>query len=168
VAAFDEDIIDDSEFDDWEVISQAELGEPQTAAEEALVDGPLAVFEENGDYVVLRGFEQGGKPDREGDSVWDRVANKVTNTLQITHPTRYAVIQVQASQPTEVPPGAAPLPATPDPDEPVVSVVLVRNLGNLRLPPILFTLVFGVLFALSAYLLHERDRAVMANRAAAG
>jgi hypothetical protein len=75
---------------------------------------------------------------------------------------------VQQSQPTEVPEGAAPLPATPDPDQPVVSVIMVRDLGNLRLPPFILTVVFGSLFAFTAWLLHVRDRAVMANRAAAG
>ena len=45
---------------------------------------------------------------------------------------------------------------------------MVRNLGNLRLPSFILTLVFAGLFAFSAYLLHERDRVVMADRAAAG
>jgi hypothetical protein len=162
----DEDLV--AEVNGWAVIGAAELGEPQTAAEEALTDGEAAQFESSAEYVVLRGFEQGGKPEREGDSVVDRVANKVTNTLQVTHPTHYAIVQVQASLPTEVPEGSAPLPPTPDPDAPVVSVIMVRNLGNLRLPTFILTVVFTGLFLFCAYLLHERDRAVMADRAAAG
>jgi hypothetical protein len=166
VADADPELVPD--INDWEVVGSAELGEPQTAADEALTASDAAVFETTGDYVVLRGFEQGGKPEREGDGVVDRVTNKISNTLQITHPTHYAVVQVQASRPTEVPEGAAPLPPTPDPDQPVISVIMVRNLGNLRLPPFILTVVFGALFAFTAWLLHERDRVVMANRAGAG
>lgn len=161
----DGDVVGD--VNDWEVVGAAELGEPQTAADEALTSGEGALFESSGEYVVLRGFEQGGKPERDGDGVFDRIANKATNSIRLTHPTHYAIVQVQASQPTEVPEGAAPLPPTPDPDAPVISVIMVRDLGNLRLPPFIFTLVNIALFALSAWLLHERDKAVMANRAGA-
>jgi hypothetical protein len=157
-----------AEVDDWSVIGAAELGEPQTAAEAALTDGEAAQFESSAEYVVLRGFETGGKPERDGDSVVDRISNKVTNTLQVTHPVHYAIVQVQASVSTEVPEGSAPLAPTADADQPVISVIMVRNLGNLRLPTFILTLVFAALFAFCAYLLHERDRVVMADQAAAG
>lgn len=162
----DPDLIE--EINGWEIIGAAEVGEPETAAAEALTAGDAAQFASSDEYVVLRGFEQGGKPEREGDGIFDRIANKFTNTVQVTHPTHYAIVQVQASRPTEVPEGSAPLPPTADPEAPVVSVVMVRNLGNLRLPPFILTVVFTGLFAFCAYLLHERDRAVMAGRAAAG
>jgi hypothetical protein len=168
IADVDPELIDTSEFDGWEVIGAAELGEPQTAADEALTGGDSPRFESNNDYVAIRGFEYGGKPDREGDSIFDRVTNKITNTLQVTHPTHYAVVQVQQSLPTEVPEGAAPLPPTADPDAPIISVIMVRNLGNLRLPAFILTVVFGLLFALTAYQMHERDKVSMARRASAG
>lgn len=166
IADVDEELIAD--VNGWSIIGAAELGEPQTAAEAALIDGDAAQFETSADYVVLGGFETGGKPERDGDSVVDRISNKVTSTLQVTHPAHYAIVQVQASLPTEVPEGSAPLPPTADADEPVVSVIMVRNLGNLRLPSFILTLVCAGLFAFCAYLLHERDRVVMADRAAAG
>lgn len=166
VADVDPELV--AEVNDWSIIGAAELGEPQTAAEAALIDGDAAQFESSAEYVVLRGFETGGKPERESDSVVDRISNKITGTLQITHPTHYAILQVQASEPTEVPEGSAPLPPTADADEPVVSVIMVRNLGNLRLPTFILTVVFAALFAFCAYLLHERDRVVMADQAAAG
>ena len=156
------------EIDGWTVIGAAELGEPQTAAEEALTDSGEAQFDAAEEYVVIGGFEQGGKPERESDGVFDRIANKITNTFQVTHPAHYSIVQVQAALPAEVPEGSAPLPPTVDPEAPVVSVIMVRNLGNLRLPTFIFTVVFLGLFALGAYLLHERDRAVMANQASAG
>ena len=166
VADVDPELV--AEVNDWSIIGAGELGEAQTAAEAALIDGDAAQFESSADYVVLRGFETGGKPERESDSVVDRVSNKITSTLQVTHPTSYAIVQVQASLPTEVPEGSAPLPPSADVDQPVVSVIMVRNLGNLRLPSFILTLVCAGLFAFSAYLLHERDRVVMADQAAAG
>lgn len=168
IADIDPELIDESQFNGWTIIGAAELGEPQTAADEALTGGDAPMFASNDEYVALRGFEYGGKPDRKSDSVFDRVANKITNTLQVTSPTHYAIVQVQESLPTEVPEGAAPLPPTADPDKPVVSVIMVRNLGNLRLPSFILTVVFGILFAFSAYQLHERDKVSMARRAAAG
>jgi hypothetical protein len=155
------------EINDWEVVGAADLGESQTAADEELTNGDAAQFEANGEYVVLRAFETGGKSERQGDGIFDRIANKVTNTLQVTHPEHYAIVQVQKSLPTEVPAGAAPLPPVPDESEPVISVVLVRNLGNLRLPSFILTVVFGLLFAYSAWMLHERDKLAMADQAAA-
>lgn len=56
-----------------------------------------------------------------------------------------------------------------DEDEPVVSVIMVRDLGTRRLPSAVLTFVFGGLFALSAWLLHTRDaRAERLSTAAAG
>jgi hypothetical protein len=50
------------------------------------------------------------------------------------------------------------LSPTPDPDEPVVSVILVRDLGSLRLPPMLASVFFGLLFGVTCYSLHTRDK----------
>ena len=50
----------------------------------------------------------------------------------------------------------------------IILLEKVRNLGNLRLPSFILTVVFGILFAFSAYQLHERDKVSMARRAAAG
>ena len=65
---------------------------------------------------------------------------------------------VQTSEPTFVPEGNAPLSPTPDPDEPVVSVIMVRDLGTRRLPPAVLTFMWGGLFALTCAQLHRRDR----------
>ena len=57
-----------------------------------------------------------------------------------------------------MPEGNAPLSPTPDDDQPVVSVIMVRDLGTRRLPPAMLTIMFGGLFALTCALLHRRDR----------
>ena len=61
-----------------------------------------------------------------------------------------------------MPEGNAPLSPTPDEDQPVVSVIMVRDLGTRRLPPAMLTILFGSLFALTCALLHGRDRRAQA------
>jgi hypothetical protein len=75
---------------------------------------------------------------------------------------------VQTSESQAVPEGNAPLPARPDPDEPIVSVIMVRDLGSLRLPPAVLTFVFGALFALTCVTLHGRDRRAQSLNASTG
>jgi hypothetical protein len=143
---------------EWDVLSQAAIGDAQAAADAALISGEGGLqYSASTEYVLLNGFEQGGKPERQGDGWFDRVANKVTNTLRVLNPPHYVVIQVQTSESQAVPEGNAPLPARPDPDEPVVSVIMVRDLGTLRLPPAVMTFMFGGLFALTCWTLHNRD-----------
>ncbi len=154
---------------DWEVLSQAVIGDAQSAADAFLISGEGGLKYTNAsDYVLVDGFVAGGKPEREGDGLWDRITNKVTNSLTVLHPPKYVVIQVQTAESQAVPEGSAPLPATPDPDEPVVSVIMVRDLGTRRLPPAVLTFVFGALFALTCYTLHNRDKRAQSLNATTG
>jgi hypothetical protein len=66
-----------------------------------------------------------------------------------------------------VPEGGAPPPPQVDPSKPVISVIMIRNLGDKRFPAGVVTIVFGILFALTCNRLHARDKIAMANRAAA-
>lgn len=132
-------------------------GEAVAAATAGIIDdGPVPLFETASDFVVIDVFETGGKSD-----------NWFNNWVPGPHPPRYAIVQVQPVVPVEVPFGQAPPPPEPDESEPVRSVILVRDLGNLRLPAVLLTLGSGLLFAISCNALHRRDKAMRANRAAA-
>ncbi len=142
----------------WAVMPQTAIGDAQSAADAALINEDTGLFTAASEYVLIGGFEQGGKPARESDSLIDRATNRITNTFQVLNPPKYVVIQVQTSEATFVPEGNAPLSPTPDPDEPVVSVIMVRDLGTRRLPPAVLTFMWGALFALTCYLLHQRDR----------
>lgn len=143
---------------DWAVLPQTAIGDAQSAADAALINEQTGLFTATSEYVLVGGFEAGGKPDRESDSIIDRVTNRITNTAQVLNPAHYVVIQVQTSEPTFVPEGNAPLSPTPDPDEPVVSVIMVRDLGTRRLPPAVLAFMWGGLFALTCAQLHRRDR----------
>lgn len=165
IAALDPEVLEQYDFGGWEVLSSADVGEAQASADAYLVEAGF--FGEPGEYVLLEGFEEGGKPEREGDSVWERITNKVEQIAMITHPPHYAVVQVQAVAPAVVEPGeAAPTPEA-DPTQPVVSVIMERDLGEQRLPPALFTLASVILFAVSVSMLNKRDRDAKAARDAA-
>ena len=79
----------------------------------------------------------------------------------------YAVVQLQrfVAEAEQDLNSDAPAPdRVVDSAEPLVSVVLVRDQGDKRLPPFLVTLGSGILFFLTAYQLHRRDLALMAAR----
>ena len=88
----------------------------------------------------------------------------------------YAVVQIQPYQPrVEIDPNlfgddgkiVVPEPQI-DENEPVYSVVLVRDHGSVRLRPALLTIFSALLFGLGCYHLHRRDQAIWAVREAAG
>ena len=88
----------------------------------------------------------------------------------------YAVAQIQPYRPTpEIDPNlfgddgkiVVPQPQV-DENEPVYSVVLVRDHGSVRLRPALLTIFSALLFGLGCYHLHRRDQAIWAVREAAG
>ncbi len=145
----------------WTVIEGADpfRGEAQAAADAALVENVPSV-ESPADYVALGTFDAGGKPRASGDGVWDSVANKITNTFRLTHPEHYAVVQAQMAVPVEPQPGEAPPVPTVDETQPVMSVVMTRDLGSKRLPPALVTLFSLAMLLLLSWMLHARDERV--------
>jgi len=156
IAAIDPTVLEDYDTGGWTVLSSADVGEAQASADAYLVEAGF--FGEPAEFLLLEGYEEGGKPERDGDSMVDRISNKIEQITSITHPPHYAVVQVQAVVPAETEPGeAAPTPEA-DPTQPVVSVVMERDLGEQRLPPALFTIASVILFAVSVNMLNKRDR----------
>jgi hypothetical protein len=74
---------------------------------------------------------------------------------------------IQAAKKVEVLPGGAPPPPAADPAAPVKYLVLERDLGALRQPPIVMTSAFTILFLLSLYVMHNMERAEQKAKAAA-
>ncbi len=137
----------------WNLQTSSQSGEAAATADAYLRDG---LFPE-GEFVVLDAYQQGGKPKRTGTGMWDRISHKITSTLRVTHPTNYTVINVQGILDKPLDPSKPPPIPEADPAEPTYSVVLVRNLGNLRLIPALFTLGSLALFLVTCLVLHWRD-----------
>jgi hypothetical protein len=85
------------------------------------------------------------------------------------------VIQVQEIVAKPSLPGQPPPTAEVDPEAPLVSVIMERDRGGpfpsiisgLRFTPFMFTIATGLLFAVFAWALHNRDRRQAQIRAAA-
>jgi hypothetical protein len=76
-------------------------------------------------------------------------------------------MEIQGAKVVDPLPGAAPPPPAADPAKPVKYIVLKRDLGAMRQPPLIMTVAFSILFALSVYVLHNMERAEQKAKAAA-
>lgn len=166
VAALSEEHAD--ELNEWELLaaSDAARGEAQTALDAVLAEGTIPGLEDTASRVYTYTFETGGKPEREGDSVIDRIANRISNTLRLKNPPHYAIVQFQPAIPQEAVPGEPPPVPEADEDAQVISAVLVRDIGQRRLPASLITIGSGLIFGLLCAMLHQRDRRVAEHRSA--
>ena len=150
------------ELGPWTILpeSNTAFGEAKATVDEHFAEVPLESLglESASDYVTVYSFETGGKEDLPADpSRWDRITNKVKTAFTFQHPPRYAIIQVQPVVPQEAEPGAAPPTPVADEDQPVVSVIMERDLGSRRLPGAVLTIVSGLLFLMTLVMLHQRD-----------
>ena len=158
-------------LDGWELLAQSDRqrGDAVATADAFLGEEGRGLFESSADYLVLDAFAIGGKeglpedPDR-----WDRIRTELKSIfVQPLNPPHFTVVQVRAVEEVEPVPGEAlPTPVI-DEDAPIISVVMVRDLGDRRFPAFMVTVVFGLLFALTCWTLHRRDAVVAARRAAA-
>ncbi len=142
----------------WE---ELELSDPAVADALPVSDTALAesgMFESSADYLPITALEKGGE-------TYGPFGIFNFRPLNLFHKTHYLIIQVQAVEPQEAIPGAAPPRPRVDPNAPPVSVVMVRDLGSLRLNPAVFTIASALLFGLLVYQLHTRDKELMALRA---
>ncbi len=154
----------------WRLLpaSDPARGEAEATVSDALPDCATCNFgiESPADYLVLGAFEVGGKQGLPTDpNRWDRIRTKAIQAVTLTHPERYAVVQVQKVIEQEPEPGQAPPTPEVDPAEPVISVVMLRDIGDRRFPAAMITIGSLLIFALLCWLLHQRERILDANLA---
>lgn len=148
--------------------SDPSRGEAEATVSDNLPDCSTCAFgiEEPTDYVVLGAFEVGGKKGLPDDPTrWDRVKNEVVSALTIKNPERYAVVQVQKVIPKTAEPGQAPPTPEADPEQPVISVVMLRDIGDRRFPAAMITIGSTLVFLLLCWVLNQRERILEANLA---
>src|SRR4051794_30392405 len=133
-------------------------GEAQATASAGIAGtaAPIKLFEADSDYVVLDAYDKGGRT----HSFFDK-------NVPWSHPPHLAIVQVERAKSVEVPFGETPPKAKADPTQPIVSVIMERDLGDRRLPPFLLALGSATIFGVLCNVLHRRDKVVMAARAAA-
>lgn len=152
----------------WAILetSNKYTGETQSVVAEDLGPDGEGLFESASDYVVLDTYTTGGKSKRSDDSIVGRVLYKFTSAFEFGNDPFYAVVQIQPVIQQETKPGQAPPTPVADPNTEVVSVVLERDRGNLRVPAGSFMIFSGIVFAVCASSLHRRDKLAIQQRAA--
>ena len=149
----------------WRLLSTSEAGDAQAQASADVLAHPDLGFASSADYKLLDSYTMGGKPSLTDDpNRWDRISHWITSSARLTHPTRYTVVQLQGVLHQDVPAGVAPPRPVVDPGEPVVSVVMIRDLGWVRLRPALVTIGSLLVFLALCYWLHVRDKELMERR----
>lgn len=147
------------------VLAPSEGGaEPAAGEVEVSTDHTFTpVFESLEDYTMVGGYRKGGENywiPGGGLATEAKVGNDGTNPLSKVvkrlqrgpfHKPHFVVIQVA--------------PAA-DPTKPPTSVVMVRDLGDLRLPNLRFAISMSIVFTVVVSVLHRRDKEIMASRAA--
>jgi hypothetical protein len=133
------------------VLDAAESGEIKATVDGAVTaaEGEFSLYSSAGDYVVIEAEKIGG-----GHLSFFR------------HRPLYAVMKIQGAKVVQPLPGAAPPPPAADPAKPAKYVILKRDLGAMRQPPLIMTIAFSILFALSLYVLHNMERAEQQAKAA--
>ena len=140
---------------------ELELTDPAVADALPVSDAALAetgVFKSSADYLPVAALEKGGE-------TYGPFGVFNFRPLNLFHKPHFLVIQVQAVEFQEAIPGAAPPRPRVDPNATPAAVVMVRDLGSLRLNPAVFTIASLLLFGLLVYQLHTRDKELMALRA---
>jgi len=164
----------DEKLGGWRILpeSDSRRGDAVAAADATmLATKAFGEATSSSSYVVKDVFFYGGKAAAEPETVkgerniFDKAYRRIVSTVQVKNPPLFAAITLQKTQNVVVAPGEAPPPPVADETAQTVTVVLMRNLGNKRLIPALFTLFNGILFAVFAWMLHNRDKRAMAARA---
>jgi hypothetical protein len=119
--------------------------------------GPYAT---SSDYIAVGAYDKGGEKYLPG---WLHAPN----IIAFKHKPHYFVLQVEKVKQQPTVPGQPPPKAVPDNGAPVTSVLMERNLGTLRQPAAVIALFSLVLFSVSCYVLHRRDKEAWAARGTA-
>jgi hypothetical protein len=161
----------EAELSGWRLLpeSNRSFGEAKATVDEYFAEHENAELEIKSadDYISTYAFERGGKDRLDEDpSRIDRLVHKLKTTfVQLRHPARYAIIQVHPVIDQKAQPGEAPPTPEADPDKPVVSVIMQRDLGDVRFPGAMLTIFSGIMFGLLCVQLHRRDQRVAEVRA---
>ena len=142
------------------------VGDPNETAAVAAADPVLAPpattgkqgpFAASSDYIAVGAYDMGGEKYLPG---WSHPPNVVG----FFHKPHYFVVQVQRVTAQATVPGQAPPKPVADSTQPVVSVLMLRDLGNVRQKPVIVGISSAIIFGIACYTLHRRDKQAMAAR----
>lgn len=142
-------------------VTDPEVADAQPPAEAVLVPPPGegdGFFDSTGAYVLVDAYQKGGET--HGPLGLD------FRPFNLFHRPNYLILQAQHVLEVETPPGEAPRAPEADPSAPVVSVIMLRDLGSERLNPGVFTISSALIFGLLVWQLHTRDKEALRRKQA--
>jgi len=131
-----------------------------------------AEFSESADYVLVGGYEKGGDnclgPKASCTTVLPEkiLFWKINHKFFFRHSPHYVAVTVAPVLAQPTPEGGTPPKPVPDPSKPVTTVLVLRDLGSVRVPQVMTVLSSGIVFAVVCHALHRRDKRIMALRPA--
>jgi hypothetical protein len=168
----------DDRLHGWKVVNTSNAGDAASAVDASVV--AQNIFADATMYKRLNAFEWNeeeqladacpeavSNPEEKASLVpkgWPcRVVYRIKDTFSLWHPPRYMVVQIQPviAQPTVA--GQAPPTPKVDQSQPVMSVVLLRDEGNVRAKPAYFFVICLSLFTVFTLMLHYRDKTLQQN-----
>lgn len=126
------------------------FGQAVASADEILTQ-EAKKFQSNAEYKVAAVYDKNG-------GSFPKVG--AFDYFAFFHRPHWAVVEVRPVIPQQTEPGRAPPPPIIDESQPPIYVVMLRNLGTQRLPAALITMGVGIIFALTLYLMHRREKLV--------
>lgn len=141
----------------WELLPTDDQGRGQAIASADEIIQVEAEMYESGEYEAVAVYDKGGEryPTFAGDSV---------DFIAFFHKPHYAIVEIAPLIPQRAEPGRAPARNVIDPSKPHQYVLMTRDLGTKRQPAMLITIGSGIIFLLSCWMLHRRDRIVSLHR----
>jgi hypothetical protein len=142
-------------------LEDAETTEALAAADPVLVPPagePGRKYFDAGEYVTVAAYDVGGES-------YGPFHLLNVRPFDLWHEPHHFLIQVQATESQEAANGQGAPETRIDEDSPVVSVLMVRDLGALRREPALVAISSYALFAVCIWTLHRRDLEAMRARA---
>jgi hypothetical protein len=150
-------MVDDAlETEGWEKLaeSSAAYGQAGSSAAEYIEEsGAFAA----GEFRIVNVFDRGGERS-------PNLADGKLDFLAFWHKPHYVVVEMAPLVVQRTEPGRAPAPARIDESRPHQYVYMIRNLGARRQPAAFITVGSLIVFLITCWLLHRRDRFVRANR----
>jgi hypothetical protein len=126
-------------------LTEAEQGEIKASVDAAVTteNSPFLTYGAVTEYIVVEA---------------ERIGGGKSGPLGLKHKPLHSVMKIQGVKKVVAVPGQAPPPPEADPAAPAHFVVLERDLGALRQPPLFMATGFGILFVVALVVMHKSER----------
>jgi hypothetical protein len=134
----------------WTKLPEDDQGRGQAvAAADEIIQVEAELFAA-GEYQPVAVYTRGGER-------WPKIGDNI-DFLAFFHDPHYAVVEIAPVVPQRTEPGRAPARPVIDESQPHQYVVMLRDLGTKRQPAAFITIGSTIIFLVSCWVLHRRDR----------